>query len=51
MPCASFGKGRHAAALSFGDCFSYALSRSTGEPLLCKGEDFPRTDVACCSLT
>jgi ribonuclease VapC len=45
-----FGKGRHAAALSFGDCFSHALSRSTGEPLLCKGEDFPRTDVTCCRL-
>ena len=41
-----FGKGRHAAALNFGDCFSYALSKSTGEPLLFKGADFPRTDVA-----
>jgi ribonuclease VapC len=45
-----FGKGRHAAALNFGDCFSYALSKSTGEPLLFKGEDFPRTDVTCCRL-
>jgi ribonuclease VapC len=45
-----FGKGRHAAALNFGDCFSYALSRSTGEPLLFKGEDFSRTDVAPCLL-
>jgi ribonuclease VapC len=43
-----FGKGRHAAALNFGDCFSYALSRSTGEPLLFKGDDFPHTDVARC---
>ena len=42
----TFGKGRHAAALNFGDCFSYALSKSTGEPLLFKGTDFPRTDVA-----
>jgi ribonuclease VapC len=41
-----FGKGRHAAALNFGDCFSYALSKSTGEPLLFKGADFPHTDVA-----
>jgi ribonuclease VapC len=40
-----FGKGRHAAALNFGDCFSYALSKTTGEPLLFKGEDFSRTDV------
>jgi ribonuclease VapC len=40
-----FGKGRHAAALNFGDCCSYALSKATGEPLLFKGEDFSRTDV------
>jgi ribonuclease VapC len=40
-----FGKGRHAAALNFGDCFSYALSKSTGEPLLFKGADFPHTDL------
>jgi ribonuclease VapC len=45
-----FGKGRHAAALNFGDCFSYALSRSTAEPLLFKRDDFPRTDVAQCLL-
>jgi ribonuclease VapC len=42
----SFGKGRHPAALNFGDCFAYSLSASTGEPLLFKGEDFARTDVA-----
>ncbi|MBB5738672.1 MULTISPECIES: type II toxin-antitoxin system VapC family toxin [Brevundimonas] len=41
-----FGKGRHLARLNYGDCFAYALSRSTGEPLLFKGEDFGRTDVA-----
>ena len=40
-----FGKGRHAAGLNFGDCFSYALARVLGEPLLFKGEDFARTDV------
>jgi ribonuclease VapC len=40
-----FGKGRHPAALNFGDCFSYALSVTTGEPLLFKGNDFSRTDV------
>jgi ribonuclease VapC len=41
-----FGRGRHAAGLNFGDLFSYALSRTTGEPLLFKGDDFRRTDVA-----
>jgi len=40
-----FGKGRHPAALNFGDCFSYALSRVSGEPLLFKGDDFSRTDI------
>jgi ribonuclease VapC len=40
-----FGKGRHRAALNFGDCFSYALSLVRGEPLLFKGEDFHHTDV------
>lgn len=40
-----FGKGRHAAALNFGDCCSYGLSVATGEPLLFKGDDFSRTDV------
>jgi len=40
-----FGKGRHPAGLSYGDLFSYALARLTGEPLLFKGEDFSRTDV------
>jgi ribonuclease VapC len=40
-----FGKGRHPAGLNFGDCFAYALARSTGEPLLFKGEDFKRTDL------
>ena len=40
-----FGKGRHAAGLNFGDCFVYALAKSSGEPLLFKGEDFARTDI------
>jgi ribonuclease VapC len=40
-----FGKGRHAAGLNFGDCFSYALAQALGEPLLYKGEDFSLTDV------
>ncbi len=40
-----FGKGRHPAALNFGDCFSYALARVRGEPLLFKGGDFSQTDL------
>jgi ribonuclease VapC len=41
-----FGKGRHPAALNLGDCFAYACATTRGIPLLCKGNDFPRTDVA-----
>lgn len=40
-----FGKGRHPAALNFGDCLSYAVARLAGEPLLCTGNDFRRTDL------
>jgi ribonuclease VapC len=39
------GKGRHPAALNFGDCFSYALAKGTGLPLLFKGDDFTKTDI------
>lgn len=41
-----FGKGRHPAGLNPGDCCSYALARTSGLPLLFKGRDFARTDVA-----
>ena len=41
-----FGKGRHPAGLNYGDCFSYALAISAGEPLLFKGDDFIHTDVS-----
>jgi len=41
-----FGKGRHKAGLNFGDCFAYALAKTTGETLLFKGEDFKRTDIS-----
>jgi ribonuclease VapC len=42
-----FGKGSgHPARLNFGDCFAYALAKSTGEPLLFKGSDFAQTDIA-----
>lgn len=42
----AFGKGRHPAALNYGDCFSYALARISRQRLLFKGDDFARTDVA-----
>jgi ribonuclease VapC len=41
----TFGRGRHRAALNVGDCFSYALALSCGEPLLFVGDDFSYTDV------
>jgi ribonuclease VapC len=41
-----FGKGIHPAALNYGDCFAYALAMESGEPVLFKGDDFSRTDVA-----
>lgn len=41
-----YGQGRHSAGLNFGDCFSYALAKSSGEPLLAKGTDFANTDIA-----
>lgn len=41
-----FGKGSgHPARLNFGDCFAYALAKTTGESLLYKGTDFSQTDV------
>jgi len=41
-----YGRGRHAAALNFGDVFAYALARVSGEPLLFKGDDFAKTDIS-----
>lgn len=49
IACAAFrryGKGRHPANLNFGDVFAYALAKTTGEPLLFKGNDFSQTDLA-----
>jgi len=40
-----FGRGRHAAGLNYGDCFTYALAKTVREPLLFKGEDFSKTDI------
>ncbi len=44
-----FGKGHHPAALNFGDCFAYALAKTSGEPLLAKGTGFAATDIEVCS--
>ena len=42
-----YGRGTgHPARLNLGDCFSYALAKETGEPLLFKGDDFTHTDIA-----
>jgi ribonuclease VapC len=41
-----FGRGRHPAALNFGDCMSYAVASVAGMPLLFAGEVFGRTDIA-----
>jgi ribonuclease VapC len=40
-----FGKGNHPAGLNFGDCFAYALAKTSGLPLLYKGNDFAKTDI------
>jgi ribonuclease VapC len=41
-----FGRGRHPAALNFGDCMAYAIASVAGMPLLFTGDDFSRTDIA-----
>lgn len=43
-----YGKGRHPAGLNYGDCFTYALARISGEPVLAKGGDFRQTDLKRC---
>lgn len=40
-----YGKGRHPAKLNFGDCLSYATAKIARKPLLCKGDDFAKTDL------
>ena len=42
-----FGKGRHPAALNFGDCMTYATARLARQPLLFVGDDFSKTDMEC----
>lgn len=42
-----YGKGSgHPAQLNLGDCFSYAIAKVEGVPLLYKGNDFAQTDLA-----
>jgi ribonuclease VapC len=44
---ARFGEGiGDPAVLNYGDCLAYGVAMAEREPLLCKGEDFSRTDVA-----
>ncbi|MDF8266120.1 type II toxin-antitoxin system VapC family toxin [Luteipulveratus flavus] len=46
-----FGRGSgHSARLNYGDCFAYALARSSREPLLFVGDDFGHTDVEVVAL-
>jgi ribonuclease VapC len=40
-----FGRGRHPAALNFGDCLTYAVAKLADRPLLATGGDFVRTDL------
>jgi ribonuclease VapC len=40
-----YGRGRHRAGLNYGDCFSYALAKVSGQPLLFNGDDFTHTDI------
>jgi ribonuclease VapC len=41
-----FGRERQPASLNFGDCFTYALAKVTGYPILCVGNDFAQADLA-----
>jgi ribonuclease VapC len=40
-----FGRGRHPAALNFGDCLSYATAKVARDSLLFVGENFSKTDI------
>jgi ribonuclease VapC len=40
-----FGRGRHKAALNFGDCLTYAVAKLANQPLLFVGQDFSHTDL------
>lgn len=49
--CSIFGKGRHPAALNFGDCMSYAVAKPADQPLLCVGRGFAHTDLSLVRLS
>ena len=51
MAWQTFGRGRHPARLSYGDCFTYAAAAISGLPILCTGEDFRRTDIPVVDLS
>jgi ribonuclease VapC len=40
-----YRNGRHRASLNYGDCFAFVLAKTSGEPLLFKGDNFPHTDI------
>jgi ribonuclease VapC len=42
---ARFGRGRHKAALNYGDCLTYAVAKLAGQPVLAVGRDFAQTDL------
>lgn len=46
MAYVKYGRGTHPASLNIGDCCSYALAKYSGEPLLFKGGDFSKSDIA-----
>lgn len=48
MAFRKYGKGRHNAALNFGDCFTHALASISGEPVLAKGNEFERAGLEVC---
>jgi ribonuclease VapC len=41
-----YGRGRHKAALNFGDCLAYVSAAAAGDTLLFVGNDFSKTDIA-----
>jgi ribonuclease VapC len=48
MAFRKYGRGRHAASLNFGDCFTHALAAVTNEPVLAKGTEFASAGLELC---
>ncbi len=40
-----YGRGRHPAALNFGDCLAYAAAKVARRPLLFSNDAFAKTDI------